>query len=114
MPKNRYENEPMLVTTSDWRRDFGEWLDAKRGRRNDLARILGVDPSLLSKLRSGDVRKSEVIMPICRATSVNPPKGHVDPDFIDTLGSLREAKPEAYEQLRQLADTLLHSKPATK
>lgn len=104
----------MLVTTSDWRKDFGTWLDAKRGRRNQLAKDLECDPSLLSHLRSGAVRKSELVMPICRVTGVDPPKGHVDPEFLDDLGVLRAKNPDAYEQLRQLAETFLRPKTSPK
>lgn len=114
MPRNPYANEPMLVTTPDWRKDFGTWIDGKRGRRNSLAKELDVDPSLLSKLRSGDVRKSELIMPICRATGVNPPTGHVDPGFLDDLSMLRDKNPDAYEQLRRLAESFLNPKSASK
>lgn len=114
VPQNKYANEPMLVTTSDWRKAFGGWLDARRGRRQELADHLGCNPSLITHIRKGDVRKSELIMPICHYTELDPPRGHVDPQFLDDLGILRDENPEAYEQLKNLAETFLRPKPAAK
>lgn len=96
MPRHDHSQEPALATTPTFRKALGDWLSAERGRRVTIARQLGVTPATLSQIKDGLIRKSELILPICRLTGIEAPDGYVDSRTVDDLETLRITNPDGY------------------
>jgi hypothetical protein len=100
------------VLTEEWRAQLSAWLSAERGRAEQLARDLKVNPSAISLLK-GRTRASDLVERIAELTSGEvPPPGPVtvtarEQGILDKLRELRQRDPGLAEMQEALLEAHL-------
>lgn len=112
--RRRYQTEPMLPVTPGFQRQLAEWMAAEWGRKSDLARRLGIDHSALSALtKTGRVKNSVLVAPICRELGWVVPVADGDPELHAALALIKTADPGLYAKVTRLVLSAAVSLPSS-
>lgn len=90
-----------------WRDELGAWVAAKRGRRASLAKAVGCDPTLITRMVQGLDQTSELVGPVCDHTGIPYPFTEIHPrlaELVSVAGELREES--SLKILEDMARTL--------
>jgi len=94
-----------LPCTPAWKAEVSRVLKERgRGSRRELAKAIGVSPTLLPKLLGPDVRSSRYVFAISQWAGIDPPFGGEDDEAAAWLAAgriIRRAAPELYNELRE-------------
>lgn len=104
------QEEPELATNEEWR---GIMVRARKEHgfsQESLGQKLGVSQALISKMESGEVGSSKLVMPICRLLGIPAPEHFVDEEeknWVRLGRVLRHRNPEQAKVALQLVESMV-------
>lgn len=103
-------DQPMVVTEA-WRLDLRGWMARTKTSERALAAEVGMNQSSLHRILNGDVATSEMVLPICRRTGIEPPHPlvRVSPSrlqLVADLDAMESSNPKQYEAVMTILENL--------
>lgn len=102
------QEEPELATNEEWRGIMVRARKDHKWSQDKLADKIGSSQAIISKIESGEVRTTSLVMPICRVLGIPPPEHFVD-EFEKEWVRLGRALRYRNESQARAARTLIES-----